>query len=108
MRENGNDLVFFILGGLAGASLALLMAPRPGRETRRMVASRIRDGERYARRGIDRGRQVVARTMRDGKDLAQRTLQTGREIVETGRDIVKDAPGMRRTSPEPVPVEKLT
>jgi gas vesicle protein len=115
MRDNGNDFVFFVLGGLAGASLAPLLAPRPGRETRQMVASRIRDGERYARRGIERGRKVVARTVREGKDLAQRTLSTGREIVETrrgigesGRDIVEDAPGMGRTSPQPVPVEKLT
>src|SRR5262245_34902511 len=83
MRDNGNDFVFFLIGGLAGASLALLLAPRPGRETRRLMASRMRDGERYARRGIERGRRVVERTVREGRDLAQRTLQTGREIVES-------------------------
>jgi gas vesicle protein len=108
MRENGNDLVFFVLGGLAGASIALLLAPRAGRETRQMVASRIRDGERYAREGIHRGRQVVARTMREGKDLAQRTLDSAQRTIDAGRDIVENAPGMGRTSPEPAPVEKLT
>lgn len=101
MRENGNDFVCFLLGGLAGASLALLVAPRTGRETRRMVAARMREGERYARRGIERGRQVVARTVSTTRDLAERTLETGRDIARTGPVAAKGA-----TSP--APVEKLT
>ena len=87
MRENGNDFVFFFLGGLAGASLALLLAPRPGHETRQKVAARIREGERYARRGIERGRQVVARTMRTTRDLAESTLEAGREMAESAEKL---------------------
>ena len=83
MRDTGNDFVFFFLGGLAGASLALLLAPRPGRETRQRVAARIRDGERFARRGIERGRQVVARTMRTTRDLAEGALEARREMAES-------------------------
>ncbi len=103
MRENGNDLVFFVLGGLAGASLALLLAPRAGRETRQMVAARIREGERYAREGIQRGRQVVARTVSTTRDLAERTLETGREIAEAGSVMAR-----RASKPQPAAVEKLT
>jgi gas vesicle protein len=105
MRENGNDLVFFVLGGLAGASIALLLAPRAGRETRQMVAARIRDGERYARQGIQRGRQVVARTVSTTRDLAERTLETGRDIAEKGAEMARKA---TESHPAPAPVEKLT
>jgi gas vesicle protein len=107
MRDSGNEFVFFLLGGLAGASVALLLAPRSGRETRQIVASRMRDGERYARQGLEKGREAVQRTVREGKHLAARTLQTGREIVDTGRDIA-ESPRRVSEMPQPGPAEKLT
>ncbi len=101
MRENhGSDFVYFVLGGLTGASLALLLTPRSGRDTREIVASRMRDGERVARRGFERGRQVVVRTMQEGKQLAKRSL-------ERGRDVVESASGAS-ASLDPAPAEKLT
>jgi gas vesicle protein len=108
MRDNGNEFVFFLLGGLAGASLALLLAPRSGRETRQIVAARMKDGERYARQGLERGRQAVHRTVREGKNLAARTMQTGREVVDVGRDIAEAGRNIVADMPQPGPAEKLT
>jgi gas vesicle protein len=101
MRENnGYDFVYFMLGGLAGASLALLLTPRSGRETRQLVASRMRDGERVARRGIERGREVFVRSVQEGKHIAKRSLERGREAVAS----VSGA----SPSADPAAVEKLT
>ena len=47
-------LLSFILGGLTGAALALLYAPRSGRETREMLGERWREGEERARQLKDR------------------------------------------------------
>lgn len=105
MRENnrGSDFVFFVLGGLAGASVALLLTPRSGRETRELVAARMRDGERYARRRLERGGQVVARTVQEGRQIAKRTIAKGRDAAEAGYAAVVDQPGRN-----PAPAEKLT
>ena len=64
-RDSGSASVFlaFILGGLAGAALALLYAPRTGEETRDLLAQKVREGEARARdakeRAISKGRQAV-------------------------------------------------
>ena len=39
----GNKFGAFLAGGLAGAAIALLYAPRAGRETRAMVTDKMND-----------------------------------------------------------------
>jgi len=55
-------LLSFILGGLTGAALAILFAPRSGRETREILGERIRDGVGQPRVRVEDdvvGREVV-------------------------------------------------
>lgn len=61
-------ILSFLLGGVAGAALALLYAPRTGRETREYLGERLREG-------AERGREL--------KDQA----------VEKGREMLDDASG---------------
>lgn len=71
-RDSGASILLsFILGGLTGAALALLYAPRSGRETREMLGEAIRDGAERSRELRD---QVKAR---------------GREIAEDAADYVE-------------------
>lgn len=65
-------LLSFILGGLTGAALAILFAPRSGRETREILGERIRDGR-------ERGRQI-----RD------KVVTRGREILDDAQDFVEE------------------
>ena len=44
-RDGGSAFMAFILGGLTGAALALLYAPRSGRETREMLNEKMRDAD---------------------------------------------------------------
>ena len=64
-RDSGSAAVFlsFILGGLTGAALALLYAPRSGQETRDLLAEKYREGEARAReakeRALAKGREAL-------------------------------------------------
>lgn len=40
-------LVSFLIGGIVGAGLALLVAPQPGRKTRKQIASLAEDVRDY-------------------------------------------------------------
>lgn len=65
-------ILSFLLGGLTGAALAILFAPRSGRETRELLSERLRDG-------TERGR-----------DFRDRVVSRGREIIDEASDFVHD------------------
>jgi gas vesicle protein len=71
----GEKVLFFVVGAFVGAATALLLAPRSGEETRKIIASKARDGADF----------VSTR----GKDAADRTatyLDRGKEILQQQRD----------------------
>ncbi|HET7293007.1 MAG TPA: YtxH domain-containing protein [Vicinamibacteria bacterium] len=64
-------ILSFLMGGLTGAALAILFAPRSGRETRELLSERLKEG-------AERGR-----------DLRDRATQKGREVLEEASDYVE-------------------
>lgn len=74
MADNDNSgLVWFVAGAAIGASIALLYAPQSGRDTRRLINKKTRQG-----------REVLEET---GRDLADK----GRELYKKGRGLADDA-----------------
>jgi gas vesicle protein len=72
-RGSGSGIILsFLLGGLTGAALAILFAPRSGEETREMLGGKIRD------RATARGREILE----DASDY----VDTQREALEKRRD----------------------
>jgi gas vesicle protein len=64
-------ILSFLLGGLTGAALAILFAPRSGRETRDLLSEKLKEG-------AERGR-----------DLKERAAQKGRDILDEAGDYVE-------------------
>ena len=64
-------ILAFLMGGLAGAALAILYAPRSGKETRDLLGDRLREG-------TERGR-----------DLKDRASVKGRELLEDAAEYVE-------------------
>ena len=71
-------LISFLLGGVAGAALAVLFVPTTGRDTRRLISEGVRDGaERsrdLARRGkaaLDAAGRAVHPAPGNGQELGQ-------------------------------------
>ena len=72
-REEGGKLGWFVAGAVLGGAVALLYAPKSGKETRQFITKKT--GE---------GREVLNQT---SKDVAEKS----REIFDRGKQIADDA-----------------
>jgi gas vesicle protein len=86
-----SGLSTFLLGAAAGAAVALLLAPAPGRESRAWLKSgarRLRDGAEdklgEARHALDEGASAVRGVVESGKEA----VAAGREAFTRTRDAV--------------------
>ena len=77
----GTVVVAFVLGAIAGAAAALLMAPASGEETRRALADKAREGRERAAEAAKQGREFVNR----GRDTLSSAIDRGREAYEQAR-----------------------
>jgi gas vesicle protein len=80
-------ILAFLLGGLTGAALAILYAPRSGQETRDLLGEKIREG-------AERGRQLKDRATERGRELldeASDYMDRQKEGMERRRDRIAAA-----------------
>ena len=75
-RDNTANFAWFVAGAAVGAAIALLYAPQSGRDTRRIIVKKTRQG-----------REAIMDT---GRDLADK----GRDLYEKGRRVAEDAADM--------------
>ncbi len=71
-------ILSFLLGGLTGAALALLYAPRTGQETRDLLGERLRE---TAERGREMKQEVVGR----GRALVDEAVRLRRQAAADHR-----------------------
>lgn len=84
--DNGNSggiVVAFVLGAIAGAATALLLAPQSGEETRRLIGERAREGKdkageaaRRSKEFVDRQREHLTSAIEQGKEAYHRARGT--------------------------------
>jgi gas vesicle protein len=98
-RNGGaSGIVFsFLVGALSGAALAILFAPRSGRETREMLGDKLREtGERGRQAGekaLQKGREAAedaARYLDRQRDALERRRERLASAVEAGRQAYRD------------------
>ena len=80
-RGAGGVMVAFVLGAIAGAAVALLVAPATGEETRRKLGEKAREGRDKASEAARQGREFL-RNQRDGLSTA---FERGKEAFEQAR-----------------------
>ena len=72
----------FLLGALSGAALAILFAPRSGRETREILGEKLRET-------ADRSRRLGEQAVEKGREAAEDAsgyLERQRDALEKRRD----------------------
>ncbi len=93
-------ILSFMLGALSGAALAVLFAPRSGKETREMLGEKLRETAERSRRlgeqAVEKGREV-AEEASGYLDRQREALERRRDrlaaAVEAGRQAFKDEKG---------------
>ena len=81
MSKSGENFLYFLIGSFVGASVALLMAPKSGRETRDIIAGKAREGADYL--------STKSREVADRVETTKRTLQNqATELVDRSVDVL--------------------
>ena len=75
----------FVTGGLAGAAVALLLAPQSGRESREQVRGYARRAEEYAHELADTATQVLDQAVDKGREFIKDKQAVLTEAVAAGR-----------------------
>ena len=84
-------LLSFLVGSLAGAALAILFAPRSGRETREKLSERIKDGLDHGR---DLGSEVAARSQNlqeQAVDFLEERKERLGAVIDAGQQAYREA-----------------
>jgi gas vesicle protein len=89
MGENsggGDKVLFFIAGAGIGAVLALLFAPKSGRETRELLARSATDSRDFIANKYSEGRQMVDDKRRKITDDFSSFLDKSKEAVQRQKE----------------------
>jgi gas vesicle protein len=91
---NTNEFAFFGIGAALGAAAAMLLAPKSGPETRKLLRSKAEEGTDYlasraseardtASEAINRGKKVIKQNAENLSAAVDAGVQTYREAVQT-------------------------
>ncbi len=89
-KGTGEKALFFVLGAFIGAATALLLAPRSGEETRKLIASKARESADYV---ANRSRTMAEKTstMVDrGKEMLQQQRESLSAALEAGKQAYRE------------------
>jgi gas vesicle protein len=82
-----NILLPFLVGGVVGAGVTLLLAPKSGKEVRNDIKRFTHDSKERVSVAIDRGKEIY----KDSIEKAAMTIDKGKDLYEGGRTIVGKA-----------------
>ncbi len=79
MNNHSNKGLYFLVGALSGAVLALLFAPKSGKETRAII-----------KRTIDDNKEVIEKTKETAEDLIEKTKSQIEEMIENVSQVISE------------------
>lgn len=87
----GSTLFAFFLGGLVGAGVALLLAPKSGSETRQMIKEYAGEAKGKAEGYLEKAKGSATTVVDKVKEGAASVLEKGKEFVEEQKTILTSA-----------------
>src|SRR5438046_9998750 len=85
-NNSGDKFLYFLAGAGIGAALALLFAPKSGRETRDLIARSATDSRDFITNKVTEGRQMVEEKGRRFGDDFNSFLDKSKEAVQRQKE----------------------
>lgn len=100
--KSGEFLTGFILGGLVGAAVALLLAPQPGEETRSLLRERSIELKERADELSAEAKKLATDLQERGKGVLEGQVGRLKEAVEEGKATAEKTKGelLKKVKPE--------
>jgi gas vesicle protein len=89
MRDDGHTgsiFLSFLLGGIVGAGLALLLAPKTGRDMRRQIRELAEETRERASDYVGQTRGKVTSSMEKGKEFYEEQKSAIKSAIEAGKE----------------------
>ena len=81
----------FLVGGIAGATVALLLAPQSGKATRQIMGRRLNDAADSARELKDRVGEKLSDAADSAREIKDRAIRRGQAVREEAAHRVEGA-----------------
>lgn len=84
--SSGSVLLSFLLGGMVGAGLALLLAPQSGQETRRKIRELTDEVKGKTGDYVQHAKERVSSTVEKGKEYVEEKKSVITAAIEAGKE----------------------
>ncbi|MDA8434123.1 MAG: YtxH domain-containing protein [Nitrospiraceae bacterium] len=84
--SSGSVLLSFLLGGMVGAGLALLLAPQSGEETRKRIREFAEDTKEKAAGYVDKTKDKITSYVDDGKEFYEQKKSLVKSAIDAGKE----------------------
>ena len=86
----GEKAIYFILGAFVGAATALLLAPRSGEETRKLIANKARESADFVASRAKSAANKTSEYVDRGKELLQQQRDQLSAALEAGKQAYRE------------------
>jgi gas vesicle protein len=86
----GEKILFLMLGAMIGAATALLLAPRSGVETRKLLITKAREGADLVANHTKSVAGMTSDCVERGKELLQQQRDSIAAAIEAGKQAYKE------------------
>ena len=90
-NETLDRMKYFFFGGIIGALAAILFAPKSGRETREMIASKTKETRKSVEEGIKAAREGLIGTKEKVESEAKELLEKAKNITMKEKELLSAA-----------------
>ena len=90
-RDKSSSTGAFILGAMVGAGIALLLAPRSGKETQEQLMTRARELREAAQKRVRAAQEEIEEKLGQAGEQVRDQIESVRGAVDAGRQAALDA-----------------
>ncbi len=84
--NSASKMAYFLAGMGLGAVVALLFAPRSGKETREFISHKAEEGREYLTHKAEEGREFVSTRSRELRAQAEQVVDKAKDVVSKQKE----------------------